>query len=286
MTAKRGPVAAAASVAGRVAARRPLGKLSHRVISPAALRRYNTALSVFFRWVQMSQEGVPPTPTELDSQVCRFIDACWEEGEGRSLVGNVICGLQHRVPALRGSLHGAWRLHAAWGRHELPRRSTPLPLLVLEGMVGLARCWGFHDMALLLALGFHGFLRTGELLDLRPANLHVDAQNGVVVVTLPHTKGTARHGAVEGVSIVHKPTAQACHDVVRRLLPGCLIVQRTALQFRRLFQALLTELRVDQRGFQPYSLRRGGATHHFQMHGNLHETAVMGRWGALKTARV
>ena len=136
--AKRRPVLAEKSAPARARARRKIGKLSEQVISATAAARYTTALRTFFLWVR--RKGLPSAQStlQLDSLVCAFIDEAWEEGEGRSLIGNLICGLQHRVPALRGHLHGSWRLWAAWGRHELPARAAPLSLKAVEAMAALA----------------------------------------------------------------------------------------------------------------------------------------------------
>ena len=39
-------------------------------------------------------------------------------------------------------------------------------------------------------------------------------------------------------------------------------------------------------GCRPYSLRRGGATHYFQLHGRFDSLLVLGRWQAASTARI
>jgi hypothetical protein len=57
-------------------------------------------------------------------------------------------------------------------------------------------------------------------------------------------------------------------------------------QFRQRFSLLLHDLELHEWGFKPYSLRRGGATHHFQLNGQLSSTVVKGRWGSAKSARV
>ena len=55
--------------------------------------------------------------------------------------------------------------------------------------------------------------------------------------------------------------------------------------FRREFRTLTAGFGV-QGLFQPYSLRRGGATWHFAAGKSLDATIVRGRWQSSKTARI
>ena len=49
-------------------------------------------------------------------------------------------------------------------------------------------------------------------------------------------------------------------------------------EFRRVFQEALEELRVSELRYKPYSLRRGGATEDFRLHGRLDRALLRGRW--------
>ena len=49
---------------------------------------------------------------------------------------------------------------------------------------------------------------------------------------------------------------------------------------------MLKELGVESWGFRPYSLRRGGATSLFVKVGSLDRVLLMGRWTAIKTAKI
>ena len=50
--------------------------------------------------------------------------------------------------------------------------------------------------------------------------------------------------------------------------------------------SLLQALQLQNELITPHSMRRGGATDHFRLHGNLHSTTVMGRWQSVKTCRL
>ena len=56
--------------------------------------------------------------------------------------------------------------------------------------------------------------------------------------------------------------------------------------WRSMFNSCLLALKINDFGFRPYSLRRGGATWWFSKHHNLDRILVQGRWQAAKTARI
>ena len=56
--------------------------------------------------------------------------------------------------------------------------------------------------------------------------------------------------------------------------------------WRDLFSKCLEGLRIDDWGFRPYSLRRGGATSLFVKVGSLDRVLLTGRWTAVKTAKI
>ena len=49
---------------------------------------------------------------------------------------------------------------------------------------------------------------------------------------------------------------------------------------------IVCHFRFQDWKFQPYSLRRGGATHLFRQTGNMHRTLLTGRWKHLATAKL
>ena len=57
-------------------------------------------------------------------------------------------------------------------------------------------------------------------------------------------------------------------------------------KWRSLFGQALEALNLQDYGFRPYSLRRGGATWWFAKHGSLDKILLQGRWAAPKTARI
>ena len=119
----------------RQRARQSLGPLRQLLISTRMLSRYQKAVHLFHRYCNILEGGIYSSENDVDAQLCRFLDAAWNEGEPRSLAADAICGVQHALNRRR-IFPGAWRLLGAWDRAELPNRTPPLPPLCALGLSG------------------------------------------------------------------------------------------------------------------------------------------------------
>ena len=214
-----------------------------------------------------------------------YIEHLWATGAGRSTGSNVIAALQDCQPYLKGKLTQSWRLMKTWVVNEIPNRAPPLPLEILEVMVGYALFKQQHLFALSLLVGFHGLLRTGEILSISASHVSVASPKGPAVISLGLTKGGKRQGAAESVTLYVEDLCRrlyqwkSCVKPTQRLTPASHI-------WRKQFNDMLAALKLGNVDFRPYSLRRGGATHQFRQHGSLDKLLVHGRWQTAKTARL
>lgn len=279
-------VLAKASKNARKKERQHLGPLRDLVVQPSTAKRYRHAVSSFFLWCQSLSHVLPSSLVEFDLLVADYINALWEEGEGRSLAANVLSGLQHYRPFLRRNLPCAWRLIGAWGRRELPARADPVSILVLEALCGLAFMNGRADAAVLMYLAFHCILRTGEFLRLTAADFAISSDHSSGVVNLGETKSGQRQGAKESVTLDDPMICKMVGALLLNKLPGDLLLVGSHGEFRSFFKGLCDTLQLQSWNFKPYSLRRGGATHHFRTQGQLSRTIVRGRWNSARAARV
>ena len=274
---RRRAVDAAAS-AVRLSERRKVGRLRSTLVQPATLRAYTTACVWFF----MLGIDYGDDVWDLDAAVGDAIELAWDSGLSRALVGNLICGLEHFVNPLRGKLKESWRLWKVWGQREVPSRAPPL-----SGRATLAICWymwvwGYPVAAVLTYLGFNRFMRTMEFLGLRVSQLTFG--RGKVHIGLAASKGAQRRGTVEGVTVDDPWLVKQLRRCCSALWPGDLIMPITSRQYRALFDAAIRGLGLTP-DFKPYSLRRGGASQHFQRTGNMDVTMEIGRWGNVQTAK-
>ena len=132
--------------------------------------------------------------------------------------GDAISGLQHFLPMLKCQLPTAWRLFGAWRKSEIPAQAPPFPDLVLAGLVGLSLHLGLDGLAAALAVAFHCYLRTGEVLGMRCSQLALSHGRGAVL--LPQTKKSIR----DNVSITDRHVAAVCQRRLAAGAPGYLLV--------------------------------------------------------------
>ena len=113
----------------------------------------------------------------LDNLCEEWIEREWIQGTPLG-----VTGLHFYWPQIRGSLRGSWRLYRNWRRIEVPQRAPPLPMSVCKALVGLFLDADQLILAFLIGLGFHAYLRTGELLRLTYGDIAGSAVQGVVTV--------------------------------------------------------------------------------------------------------
>ena len=96
-------------------------------------------------------------------------------------------------------MHGAWDVRTAWQLMEPGENRATLPARLVVALVMLFLIWEWPEMAALVALGFEGALRPGDLLyfnrgDLRFPRDHGEATRASFVV-LRHSKTRERRDA-------------------------------------------------------------------------------------------
>ena len=266
-------------------ARRAIGPLSSAIITKSTQTRYEFAVRWFFAWLRALQQPVPCTLLDFDDQVAQCVEAAWQEGESRSLVGDLLSGLSHFFNPLRSRLPSGWRLWSAWGRLELPARAWPLLPDQLDAICWVAAQWDLIDVAIALWVGFDALLRTAEFVGLRVGQLHFKADLTACFVSLPETKGSARKGAPEGVAVKAPALVRLLAKHCNRLQAGDLVLRRSPTQFRAAFKALVAAVNLHGE-YKPYSIRRGGATAWFRRSGSIDDTTDRGRWANARTCRI
>ena len=244
-------------------------------ITEATLQRYYVAVQRLAPILEVVE-----TEFQLDQMITEWIQEEFEDGCPLHLVGDALSGLHHLDPCTRKKLPRSWRLYGIWRRYEVPCRAPPLPQDIALAMAGWCVAHSELVMAALILLGFHGLLRTGELLQVRPCDFIMGDTHGLVA--LPSSKSGVRNNSKESISVHDLCTVETVRAMLqlqmdRRLdqVP-CWVHSGTA--FRTLFRKVLTHLHVDNLGFRPYSLRRGGATFEMASHGLMEKTLIRGRW--------
>ena len=224
----------------------------------------------------------------LDYAVSQWIEDQWADGEALYLVSDALCGLHYYEPWSKGKLPMSWRLFSAWRKLEIPTRAPPITSQLIRSMATYAL--NHHDLswATLILVGFYALLRTGELLALRPCDILLSAHHAII--SLPNTKTGKRKGAQEMVHLDDVFTLEVLGALLRSRetwqAMDSAIWRTSASSFRFRFAHYCKRFGLSQFQFRPYSLRRGGATHHFQTTRSMEAALLLGRWESARVAKI
>ena len=266
--------------------RAKLGPLRHRRVSSRTMECYHQALVWLFGFFAAMNLVIPDDEVTFDEMVGDAIDVAWSTGEARALVGHFLSGLAHQVDSLRGKLRFSWSLWRAWGRLEPPIRAPPVTLLTVQAICERFTQRGLWDAALLTLLAFHVFLRTTEFTSLTVAQLVFSHDRTRLQVLFPDSKIAHRTGNLDTVHVQWAWLVKSLAKLARLLSPTQQLLSLSLLEYRLAFAEAVSFLGLDPDRFKPYSLRRGGASHHFRRHGKMDWTMELGRWSELRTARI
>ena len=257
--------------------KRGLLALEDRCIAESTRLRYFTAVCRLLPLLENNNK-------EMDEVVAGWVENLYFEGESISVASDGLCGLHHFHPACKGHLQKAWRLFRLWRKIEKPHQTPPLPFLVFLGLLGRCLAMGDLQMASLLAIGFWGMLRTGELLKLQ--RRHLLFSQDTMVIQLGRTKTGLRRAIDENVVLYEEIPRLIIEAYLAGLdnAPEVFLWKASPQAFRKRFLELLKFFSIGHL-FRPYSLRRGGATEDFRQHGLMERTLLKGRWGTSTAAR-
>ena len=142
-------------------------------------------------------------------------------------------------------------------------------------------------MACMIMIGFSTFLRTGEMFRLRKRHVVASPSQQSAVLFLEDTKTSQRKMVQWEKVIVEEKVALDClFFLCRRASPNDLLVDIPVHKFRKLWSDVVAELHLGQFRYQPYSIRRGGATSSYRRGVGFDELMSRGRWSHLATARL
>ena len=126
-------------------------------------------------------------------------------------------------------------------------------------------------------------LRSGELYQIRRRHItFYDKHSGIALVD---TKTSKRTGAQEMLVIESSEANKYLRLACRKKSPSALLLSGGSPRFRHIFKSLIDLF--DVQGYlSVYSLRRGGASWDFLLHGSMERTLLRGRWSSPTTARI
>ena len=252
-------------------------------ITEKTQNRYYAGLRLLLPYLQYVHSML-----QLDEAVSQWLQDSWERGDALYSVSDGLCGLHHYEPWTRGHIPQSWKLFAVWRKLEAPSRAPPLTRYIVYSWSNYAVEHSDLEFGALILLGFFALLRTGELLNVRAADLLFGPKDAIV--SLQDTKSGKRNNVAEMVSFNDPWTLDFLRAVVaikrKQGMENVPIWNRSPQAFRNLFRQYCWRFDLERRNFRPYSLRRGGATWVFQVSGSMETALVKGRWGSARVARI
>lgn len=269
------------TTAERAAARKGVN-LRDSGITSRTKSRYLTALQVLLPLVTSISSLL-----DLDPICEEWIEYKWASGATLGSIGDALCGLQFYWPETKGYLRSSWKLYKNWRRIEIPNRAPPISAIIVRAFVSWLVDQEHVCSAFLFALGFHAYLRTGELLSLRFKDLQLGTRTGIV--TIRGGKSGLRNNIDEAVALYDPLVVQL--GQLAALLPHNNNPQSpvwpwSAAALRHSFRRCVEHFNLQNLNYKPYSLRRGGATHDYVEKGLLDPILLRGRWHSLAVARL
>eukprot|EP00971_Amphidinium_carterae_P289315 5744216-Amphidinium_carterae.1 len=113
-------------------------------------------------------------------------------------------------------------------------------------------------------------LRTGELLKVTPGHVVWGSKSSTLL--LPHTEIGQRTGELQSVSLTDKVVLKLLRAVCRNRHSPAPFFQGSGRTFRTMFQACVHGCKLSHLHLQPYGLRRGGVSEHFERFQSLDST--------------
>ena len=155
-------------------------------------------------------------------------------------------------------------------------------------IAGIFIQWQWPRLGYLCMVGFSGFLRTGEMFKLIKRHVvSVPDEGRPSVLFLEDTKTAQRNHLLWEKVLIHDKVAKLClHELCRGLGPDDPLCDVHPAKFRALWKQMMIHLKMENQGYTPYSLRRGGATSAYRLGAHLDELLLKGRWKHQSTARI
>ena len=262
--------------------RKDKGSLKDQQVTRRVREKYvKLSHEVLNYWETM---GVCPSIPEFDEHLTEYVEMLYAEGDAYDNATSTLAAIQFHFPEPIGHLRHSWKMCQVWKRIEPPARVKPFTPLMVLGIAGALYSLDMTGLAALVAIGFDGFLRTGELFALQP--LSVSFYPDKAVLRLSNTKTSLCKGVDEMVVIESEIACKLLRLACQDRHAGKPILDISVWRARRVFLQILNMFELSPKEFNFYSLRRGGATSFFYKTGSMEQTLATGRWQSVATARL
>ena len=262
-------------------------------IAQSTQHKYNTAWNAFLHFCSSHLHHYSPThhPSQLDQHLTTFINYLCNSGGSYDTAKNAVCAVKRKIIttvqlkqsnlALKGwiKLKSDNKINRAPLTHKLSNLIAIV--LAVNGEVGAA---------VATVIGFHCYLRVGELCDITLADvalagdLRMDISMATLgVIRLKRTKTGNNQQVALLDPVVVSVLRRWCHQFGSVHSPHIPLFGVSRSRYQYLFKRAVTTLGLVHLPFSPHSLRHGGATHDFLRGIPPATIAFRGRWASTKS---
>ena len=270
-----------------------------RPVTEATTQLRQKYWDVFQRWVadsgidlQYMLDNHFQCVDEINFLLSRYGRLLYNSGKSYNQYAETINSLSARKPAIRRMLQQSWDLGYSWVRSEPSAHHVAMPVPIVLAMMTVSLMWGWPFLAGIIALGFGGLLRPGEMTAalrkdlLLPSDVDFTATFALLAIREPKSRYTfARH---QSAKVDSSDLVQVLELVFSRLDEGCRLWPYSPQTLRTRFKAVLAALKLpaastfDHRCLDLGSLRSGGATFIIQSTEDSELCRRRGRWASHK----
>lgn len=251
-------------------------------IADKTRRSYEREALRFIDFVK--KEGLPLTcGLDLDIALSLFARFLYDEGYGAATGDRLVSAAKFVWPVWAPAIRITSICVDGWRRLCPSTKRVPISRAVATAIALRLVAWGLPSAGVLVLLGFHCYMRIGELLATRcvdvipSASDRVGLGNSKMFVSIPKAKTGPLQDvevldfAVERIILIATDAAGGAHSTAR-------ICSMSEYQFRRAFRAACDSWGLP-RDVTPHSLRHGGATHDYTVtRMSAKDIMVRGRW--------
>lgn len=269
--------------------------LRDAALKPQTQRTYDKNLTKFLHYTHLSLPQLLSLPhARIDALLSEFLDASYSAGGSFDYASQTLSALVFRRPSLRHKL-GESRLRLRGWRNLYQSRSHPPFTWELAVLVAITMAKsGYHAEAVAALLSFDCYLRVGELIGLRVADVVMpnDPRVGAAHPTMALRLARTKTGANQWVSIESEAVAASLRrhlDCLRASgaasSPHDAVFPFPAYHFARLLHRTVDALGLSHIPYVPHSFRHGGATCAHLRGATIEQIMFRGRWASQKSAR-
>ena len=225
---------------------------------------------------------------EINFVLVKYGRTLYRAGKSYNQYAETINCLVSKKPGLRRLMTAAWDLGFSWSKQEPSQHHIPMPVPILLSMLVTGLMWGWRRFCGIIALGFGGLLRPGELVAAKREDLLLPIDTGFSVpfalMSIKEPKSRFTYARHQSTKIDSEDLVQLLSFSFSDLRPHEKLWPYSAQILRSRFKSVLTALTLStvsvpgNRCLDLGSLRSGGATYIILMTENSELCRRRGRW--------